>query len=135
MPDYFEWMDSYSVGVRAFDDSHKKLIAITNDLVAVCVENKPMDRVTEHLIELIRYTRHHFRDEEDLMKDTGFDLFEEHRKEHDVLFDRVLKFTDDLFHQRIDRSAIAEFMMDWLLTHIMEEDMAYKEHFAKLGIR
>ena len=135
MPSYFEYMETYSVGVRTFDEAHKRLIGLANDIIAGCMEDSPTERVTRNLIELIRYTRHHFRDEEDLMRDTGFDGFEEHRLAHDALFEKVLKFTDDLIHQRLEKLAVAEFMMDWLLTHILEEDMRYKDHFARLGIR
>ncbi|MEE8435240.1 MAG: bacteriohemerythrin [bacterium] len=134
MADYFEWLDSYSVGVRTFDDAHKNLIGIINRVVTDCMENKPLSQMTDLLIDLIRYTRYHFRNEEELMKETGFDLFEQHQAHHDKLFDQVLQFTDDTFHGRIDKSEITQFLMDWLITHILEEDMKYKEHFGKLGI-
>ncbi len=134
MPDYFEWQDSYSVGVREFDDAHKKLLGITNSFVTASMEGKPMDQLTNQLIDLIRYTRHHFRDEEELLKETGYELFEEQKALHDTLVDQVLDFTDDFFHGRIERQKITEFMMSWLLSHILEEDMKYKEHFANLDI-
>ena len=134
MPDYFEWQDSYSVGVSAFDDAHKKLLGITNDFVNASMEGKPLDHLTDLLIELIRYTRYHFRDEEELLKETGYALFEEQKAQHDDLFDQVLRFTDDFFHGRIEKTKITEFLMSWLLSHILEEDMRYKEHFEKLGM-
>ncbi len=134
MADYFEWQDSYSVGVRKFDDAHKKLLGITNNFVNACMDNMPLEDLTDLLTDLIRYTHYHFRDEEDLMKETGYTLFNKHRAQHDDLFDQVLKFTDDFFHMRIEKPKITEFMMSWLLAHILEEDMKYKEHFAKLGI-
>lgn len=134
MPDYIEWLDSYSVGVRAFDDAHKMLLGITNSFVIACMENKPLDQLTLLLIELIRYTRNHFRDEEELLKETGYELFEEQRALHDILVDQVLDFTDDFFNGRIEKPNITEFMMSWFLGHILEEDMKYKEHFAKLDI-
>lgn len=134
MADYFEWLDSYSVGVRTFDDAHKNLIGITNKVVTACMEKKPLDQITDLLIDLIRYTRHHFRDEEELMRETGYDLLKQHQALHDTLFDQVLQFTDDIFHGRVEKSEISQFLMDWLITHILEEDMKYKEHFGNLGI-
>lgn len=135
MADYFEWLESYSVGVRAFDDAHKNLIGITNKVVTASMENRPLDQITDLLIELIRYTRHHFRDEEELLKETGYDLIEEHKGHHDRLFDQVLQFTDDTFHGRVEESDLSQFLMDWLITHILEEDMKYKEYLGKLGIQ
>lgn len=135
MASYFEWQESYSVGVREFDDAHKKLLGITNDFVTASMEGKPLVQLTDLLIELIRYTRYHFRDEEELLKETDYDRLEEQKAQHDDLFDRVLKFTYDFFHGRIEQPSITEFMMSWLLSHILEEDMKYKEHFAKLGMR
>ncbi len=134
MSDYIVWLESYSVGVRAFDDAHKKLLGITNSFVTACMEGKPLERLTDLLIELIRYTRYHFRDEEELLKETDYDRLEEQKAQHDDLFDQVLKFTGDFLHGRIEKTKITEFMMAWLLSHILEEDMKYKEHFAKLGI-
>lgn len=133
MAEYFEWQDSYSVGVREFDDAHKKLLGITNELATACMEGKPLEQLTDLLLEVIRYTRFHFRDEEDMLRDTGFELLKEHRAEHDALFDQVLTFADDFFHGRFDKTKITEFMISWLLSHILEEDMKYKEHFAKLA--
>lgn len=135
MPDYIEWLESYSVGVRAFDDAHKKLLDLTNSFMTASMENKPLDQLTILLIDLIRYTHHHFRDEEELLKETGYELFEEQRALHDILFDQVLDFTDDFFNGRIEKLEITEFMMSWFLGHILEEDMKYKEHFAKLETR
>lgn len=134
MADYFEWLDTYSVGVHDLDEAHKNLIRIINSFVTASMESKPLDQLTDLLFDLIRYTRYHFRDEEELMKETGYELFENHRDLHDDLVDQLLNFTKEFFHGNIGQSKITEFLMDWLLTHILEEDKKYTEHFRELGI-
>lgn len=135
MTDYFEWQPSYSVGVELFDDSHKQLLHITNHFVSATMERRPMEEVTSLLLDLVRYTRFHFRDEEDLMKETGYAQFAEHRKQHDELTDRLLAYVGEYITGNLDLINMAEFMMDWLITHILEEDMQYAQHFARAGIR
>lgn len=133
MAKYFEWIDSYSLGVKRFDDAHKRLIAIINGFCTASIENKPFEELTEQLIALIRYARHHFREEEDWMKSTDYPLFAEHRARHDSLFDQVLGFTQDFLHGRLDKSQLTEFLIDWLLSHILGEDMKYRAHHEQVG--
>lgn len=134
MPDYFEWQPSYSVGVDLFDNSHKRLLDITNRFVAATMEHRPLEEVTNLLLDLVRYTRYHFRDEEELMKETGYDGYLEHRRRHDELTDRLLSYVGQYITGTLDLTSISEFMMDWLITHILEEDMKYAEHFARVGV-
>ncbi len=134
MAQYFEWMDTYSVGVKQFDDAHKRLIAIINGFCTACMENKPLEELTDQLIELIRYARHHFREEEEWMLATEYPLHAEHRSRHDFLFDQVLEFTQKFFHGHLEKSEITEFLMDWLLSHILGEDMKYRAHSEQTGI-
>jgi hemerythrin len=134
MTQRLEWLESYSVGVARFDEAHNRLVDILNAFSAACTDNHPMPRQMDLLLELVRYAHFHFRDEEDLMRKTGYPELEAHRATHDQLFERILRFTHDYFFERVEQAELLQFLMDWLLGHILAEDMRYKEHFARAGV-
>ena len=134
MTQHLQWLDSYSVGVRRFDDAHNRLVEILNAFSAACTDNRPMREQMDLLLDLVRYAHYHFRDEEDLMRKTGYPDLELHRATHDQLFERVLGFTHDYFFERVEQAQLLQFLMDFLLGHILAEDMRYKDHFARVGV-
>ncbi len=123
-----KWRDSYSVGVVRFDLEHKVLVELINHIYSI-IRNGNDQTVPEYEItELIRYTQAHFKGEEETMERCGYEFLEDHRKIHAELEVKVLKFKEQL-HNCSDRvvSALYLFLRDWLLKHILEEDMKYKE--------
>ncbi|MDH4225758.1 MAG: bacteriohemerythrin [Deltaproteobacteria bacterium] len=134
MANYFEWNDSYSVGVKAFDEDHKIIMHLLNELLKGHDSKADMQAQGEILIELIKYTRYHFRHEEELMIQSEYPDYPAHREHHDLLFDKVLKFTNDYLNRAMDFMAITTFLMEWWLGHIQEEDKQYKGWFNGRGI-
>ena len=64
----FIWNDSYSVGVKAFDEQHKKLFALVDDLHEAMVAGKARTITGQILNEMVEYTRQHFSAEEKMLQ-------------------------------------------------------------------
>ena len=62
------WNDTYSVKIRKFDDQHKKLIDLINQLHDSMLVGKGKDVMGEVMNSLVDYTKTHFTAEETLMR-------------------------------------------------------------------
>ena len=124
-----KWRDSYSVGVDEIDKEHKVLVEIVNELFTIVRDKKSLLDSTVCIDKLIQYTVTHFADEEAIMEKMEFPSIDDHKALHGKLLHTVR-----IFNRRIkDKEDIATqelyiFLRDWLITHILEEDMKYKEH-------
>jgi hemerythrin-like metal-binding protein len=132
---FFDWTDRLSVGVKACDDDHKKLIDMLNRLHVGMESGQAKDVVGKVLDDLISYTKFHFAREEAFFTRTGYPSVE-HREEHRLLVEQV----DDLQSRfKSGEASISietlEFLKDWLAFHIHGTDKKYSDHLNAAGIR
>jgi hemerythrin len=129
------WSAKYSVQVKKFDDQHKKLIDIVNNLHDAMKVGKGKDTLGEVLEALITYTGNHFSEEEKAMKAGGFPGYEEHKKEHNLL---VLQVKDIQSQFRSGKAVLTQevmsFLKKWLEDHILGSDRNYGPFFNQQGI-
>ncbi len=131
------WDNIYSIDVREIDDQHKQFFALLAELFRA---DEPGIDTYEHahhiLTELAAYAEYHFATEEKY-----FDLFhyegaELHKAQHQGFKDRVQEILAQ--HERREGdtvSTIAEFMEDWLVSHISNSDKRYVACFKQHGVR
>jgi len=121
------WNENYSVKIKEIDEQHKKLINLFNNLHSSVSCNEGKEKLKETLDGLIEYTRTHFHAEEKLMKDHGYPEYEQHKKIHDDLTNKVLKLQSDI-NNCYSISVLIDamkFLTDWLIKHILATDMKY----------
>lgn len=123
-----EWSDSYSVGVPRLDAQHKVLIRIINQLEE---ERRTGGLIVAVFAELRRYVKEHFMDEEVMLEAAGYADLEEHKVGHRQ-FEEWLTSIEMVYNSGgasayYIAESVHEFLKDWLITHILAKDMAYKE--------
>ena len=122
------WNASYSVGVPELDDQHRRLIELINQ---VGDDYGPRNSFTDGLFhEVLRdmfdYTQVHFQAEEDHLRRIAYPQLAAHEREHATFTARVMEFIDAARHGRQDRKGIHGFLLNWLVSHILESDMRYR---------
>ena len=131
-----QWGQHYSVEIERFDDDHRQLCALVNDLHEAVEAGKTKAQLKVVLFGLCAYAQQHFRTEEALMERTGYDGYAAHEQEHRQFTDKVQEFVRA---QEIGDTGVALevliFLQHWLDHHIMETDRQYSEHFKAHGIR
>ncbi len=131
----FTWNESYSVKVKQFDDQHKKLIDMVNELHDAMKVGKGKDVLEKILAGLIQYTATHFGNEERLMKLHNYPNYEQHKKEHNLL---VLQVNDVQKQYRegnaVITMAVMTFLKEWLQTHIQGTDKNYAPYLNSKGV-
>jgi hemerythrin-like metal-binding protein len=119
-----EWKDSFSVGNAHLDEQHKGLIALINML-------DDADMTGPVLEQLQIYGEEHFRDEERLMEEAGYDGLPAHREQHAAFVEWL-----ESAHQAQRRGEVAallrdgvrDYLKNWLVNHILVSDKDYAPH-------
>ena len=132
---FFNWSDNLSVGVKALDDDHKKLMDMLNRLHEGMRTRQGKEVVGKILDSLVSYTAVHFAREEDLFARTGYPDAE-HKQQHKEL---VKKAEGLQSKYRSGECALSietlDFLKDWLAIHIQGSDKKYSNHLNAAGIR
>ena len=124
----FPWEQKYSVGNDEIDNQHKGMFELCSNLY----EMNSYEKAAPILARLFEYTREHFTLEEELMQSMGFPKYEEHRLLHEDLLTRLKAIDLDALATEEAIISFKRFIYDWLIDHIMEDDMLYCE-FTKNG--
>jgi hemerythrin len=118
-----------SVGVATLDADHRCLVRIINLLEDVD-DHDPRQTIDTVLETLLAYGRFHFRREEQVMEASGFPGAGFHRSEHQGFVGYMRQI-----HERCRETAtpamvqeLRHYLTDWLLHHILIQDMAYKPY-------
>lgn len=121
-----EWSDDLSVGNDLLDGQHKTLIGMINTL-----DNPDLgeEELGEIIFGLLEYAATHFRDEEKFFVNAAPEIVQDHFQSHTVFISTAYKYVQRF--QRGEalqlRQPVYEFLRDWLVNHIMVEDMQYKK--------
>ena len=131
-----EWDASFATGVDRYDNAHKVLFKMVNDLHDAMQQKRSKDAIGKILNGLAEYTVSHFADEERVFAQTHYPEEAQHKLLHKKLVDQVMellgKFNagDTLLTQEV-----ITFLQDWLINHIKGVDKKYGPHLHKNGIK
>jgi hemerythrin len=129
------WNSTLSVKIKQFDDQHKKLVDMVNELHDAMKEGKGSAVLGKILNGLISYTASHFSEEERIMSQHSFPGLALHKAEHDKLVKHVLELQEKFkAGKAILTSDVMNFLKDWLVKHIQGDDKKYGEYLSAKGI-
>jgi len=133
MPDLV-WDDSMSVGVDVFDNDHRVMMGLINQLDAMVIAGLDASALEPVFAVLMDYVEGHFRREEALMEKFAYTDFATHRTTHD----RLRAGVETLHQQFVENSNpelvrdLVSFLGTWWQSHILGEDMAFKPFFERV---
>ncbi len=131
-----DWRQDYSVEIRSIDHQHRKIIDLINQLEQAARTSEELKAVGSVLSELLSYTRYHFKSEEALMQKCDYPALASHKAEHQALVRRVSEFQGKYEAGKLtDAHDLANFLMGWLESHILETDKKYGPYLVGKGIR
>jgi hemerythrin len=132
--DYIVWIPEYSVGVELIDNQHKELMNLVNDSISHCTgDDKAEKNFFDTMINVyaITHITDHFATEEDIMIKTGYRKYQEHKKEHDDVVEKLRGAIQDIVSGKLDLDlrGFSFFLRDWFLEHIPNFDKPTEEYF------
>jgi len=123
------WNPAWETGIPLIDQQHRDLLGRFEGLLLAIHENHPEDRVPELLAFLAEYVERHFSTEETHMQDSRYPRFVEHREIHDDMRERVARLQAEVeADPKAGTEDVINFMTDWLVRHIDEEDRLMARH-------
>lgn len=131
-----EWDASFAVGVDKFDNAHKVLFNMVNDLADAMQQKKSKEAVGRVLNGLAEYTVNHFADEERNFAQTHYPEETQHKALHKKLVDQVVELIGKFnAGEQLIAQDVINFLQDWLVNHIKGTDKKYGPHLNKNGIK
>jgi hemerythrin len=124
------WNESYSVNIDELDQQHQKLFEMFRKYRhAISSNSMPIMQIVS---EMKRYALLHFATEEKIMFEKGYDRISEHKLKHLEYQETFKQYEEKLFMGRaILPSDIIDFIQNWLIKHIHEEDKGYAEFYKQ----
>ncbi len=132
-----EWNKSYSVNIPSLDEQHKKLFVLFNKTQNLIQEEKSESDLNEIFDDAINYAIEHFRYEEKLMSENGYEKFAAHKMDHEKFIETVKNYitrfhsTDSMHPQPVE---VLGFLIDWLQNHILKRDKEYSMLLESRGV-
>lgn len=129
-----EWKDDYSVNVKEIDNQHKHFVGIINQLYEA-VQNQATDKLDNILADLASYAEEHFSTEEKYFDQFNYENSAEHKEEHRKLKQKVSEFVNDKSDDKLGVCFnLLDFLEDWLVDHLAEQDQKYSKCFNDHGL-
>ncbi len=122
---FVEWSASYSVGVPAMDQHHKKLFDLINNLHGAMRAGKSREALGVALEELANYVNYHFAAEEKLMKQHHCSGLADQIAAHTGLVEKVTALRQQFASGQQGLGVeVLNMLRDWLVNHIQRKDKA-----------
>lgn len=126
------WKENMALGNAAIDADHKRLIDLFNRLHFMALAGDDERAVEDALEELRVYARVHFAREEAMMRRWAYAGLADHQRCHRDFASRLASFIADFRAnpEAFDMAAFYDFLADWLLVHVLDEDMKLVPHLT-----
>ncbi|WP_275401493.1 bacteriohemerythrin [Wenzhouxiangella limi] len=133
-----QWRKQMSVGNLIIDLDHRYLLSLINQVEYALRHPEESENLRMALDQLSDYAREHFAREEKLQLRIQFRGYMPHKMAHQSLLDRLDRIISEILEesdpqQLKARSAeITTLLRDWLLDHVLKEDMKMKPDLENL---
>ncbi|GLT18306.1 chemotaxis protein [Vibrio zhanjiangensis] len=128
------WNDQLDIGLNEINRQHQTLLHLVNELHHLLKHGYGLAAIKRVVQGLIDYTANHFKYEEILFGQIGYQQTNEHIKKHNQLVERALDFQKRVEHGEDIGDELMQFLKNWLNQHIMIEDKAYADAFKQHGL-
>ena len=129
-----QWDESYSVGIKEFDEHHKELLVHIHNLNNAIRQRQSQKLITGLLNKLEDYANFHFSAEEYYMTKYNYPQFDEQKKQHNLFFSKIDEYKHAVATEQLSLIVLG-FLNNWYLGHISNVDKQYQKFFNRLGIK
>lgn len=133
------WNEAMKLGIKRIDDQHQRWIALMNRLHEGIQHGLDKKLLDEAMTGMLDYTRTHFVDEEQLLRDYQYPGYAEHKKEHDGFIVRLHELQKE--QENRDKNSwllvldVVKAMSKWLFDHIEYADRQFAPFLKEKGVQ
>jgi hemerythrin len=118
-----KWSASYSVGVAVLDAEHKHLLDLLNQLYDSIIDGSVNNATTSRILDqVLDFAIKHCEHEERMLVEAGYPGISDLKQQHEHLREKIEEFHRKLAGQGSISNELANFLMEWILGHILKED-------------
>jgi len=126
LPARVEWRPDFEVGHELIDRQHRRLFALTNEVIDGLRLGKPDGDIELMLDDLIMEVKNHFHAEEDINASQNALLAKAHDERHRELLMHIAKMHEGYHRGSISTSEIVSFLVnDVVSQHLITEDLDF----------
>lgn len=121
------WSEKFYLNIPVIDKQHQKFFEIF-EKVSKGYESKTSQELDALIVELEAYLEFHFQEEEKLMRESGYEGYEAHKKQHAFFINRIEEMRNEFDYinpMLFDKIKI--FIKKWFVAHILHKDFDYKD--------
>jgi hemerythrin len=123
----YVFKDEFRTGIQSIDDEHQKLFEIADRAYETLMDEfipDKYDYIVEILSELTEYASTHFQHEEEYMMSIRYKKLISHKVEHVEFMEKISSYDLSEVDERQKDVILGllEFLNDWLIHHILEND-------------
>lgn len=124
---FIKWEKKFDLGIDNFDNQHKEIIELVNQLYEKKEGNK--SEILKLFKSLLSKMDEHFKDEETLMKEKKIVQFISHKLEHDRALQKYSDYYNKLSKKNINLDTeILESLKNWFEVHLEKKDKKLIEY-------
>ena len=117
------WSNEYSIGIPDIDREHRQLIELINRQFNKLDGDGSTVTVLEFLKEIHKDMSAHFANEEKIMRERGYDQYEDHKSEHALVLDEIKELMFDFKEtSHFDKEVLGEHLKKWFIVHFKTKD-------------
>ena len=133
--DFIQMNSRYYAETAEINIQHREIMNMVNNLIVHCTGNKTEERYFfDRIIEtLVNYFEEHFKTEEELLTETAYEKYKEHKNEHEKALEKLKTVMNEVKNSQreLDLYELTDYIRGWELNHILEYDIPAKEYFKE----
>jgi len=127
-----KWDKDLETGNTTVDDQHKEIFSLVKQVLDADILSDRKEKTETALNFLADYAVRHFASEEELMTESKYPQYYQHKALHDNFVKKVVDFIE-LYQKESDTVSVSEtinnFVVVWLEEHIMVSDRAMAKFY------
>jgi len=130
-----EWKDIPGIAEVDFDEQHKKLFDMADEIQHAMHEGSGDTILHEHLADMISFTQAHFGAEEQSMRTHNYPGLDKHKREHDRLIEQIMDLQNKLQEGgKVFSMDVIYFLRYWIMNHVTNSDTAYDAYLERIEL-
>lgn len=118
-----DWKPEFSVGIPSVDYEHQQLVGLINDGHENLVQKTGLFSTQDFLGEVFAKISSHFALEEKIMREANYDMYQEHKQDHEKLLDQIRDIMDVYESEGyFNDEELAEHLQNWFTNHFKNQD-------------
>ena len=119
------WDASNEVGIPIIDEQHRGVVTLINSFGFSIQYGQQSEFYLNTIFTMMDgYTKVHFATEEEILRHTGYEDFEQHKALHTDLIKKSFSVANESMRLR-DPEIYLRFLQEWWMTHINSCDQQY----------